>query len=575
MKKYLSLMSKGTKVKCLGVIVLALIGAILASIWPVRLGVLYTDIAGGNISLAAQGILCIVQFGMIYLVAECITILRRVLLDCIIAGHEAQMHETSIEKLLKMPVAYYDDGLSGEKTAQLNQGVSGLSQLIKITCNDIFATVLTAICTLVQVVINAPLLLAGIMLLYLVSTVLISAFQIRSQNGIRENIITQKNALDGQICQSISNLELIRSMNACDYEKKRLNPDIWHICVTEKKHHRYMGTFDSLKQVCKIVFQVAILLLSILMITNGKMSAGTVITVCLLFQQLVKPIDEVYRFMDETATAVVKAKVLIELTDSGSDPIFGVSDNEIQTLDSDIVLNEVVITEPKRRKRLSYYPQLRIPGNSIVAVRGESGCGKTTLMRCLNRFYPYIAGNITLFGQDLDFYSQKKLTDNLVYVPQKAFFFAGTVRDNLKYGVDRHVSDAEMVNALRKACLFDVLLYKVSKKSNVDICDDYEVLNYVVGEAGKGLSGGEGQRLAIARAFLRKPKLYIFDESTANLDQNTASMILDQIENHAREINAGVIYISHDENVVKRCKEVVWIKNALTDTNLSNDKLVA
>ena len=257
MKKYLSLMSARTKAKCVGVVALAFVGSLLASVWPVRLGELYTSISNGAVRSLMQGIGAVVTFGLIYLSAECITIVRRVILDCIIATHEAEVREHSVEKLLKMPTAYYSGCLSGEKTAQLNQGVAGFSQLIKIMCNDVFATVLTAVCTLAQVFLNAPGIMAAIMLLYLVLTVIISAFQIKSQNGIREKIVGQKNALDGQICQSISNIELIRGMNAEEYEKKRLLPRILNISRTEKRHHRYMGTFDCLKQLCKIFFQIA------------------------------------------------------------------------------------------------------------------------------------------------------------------------------------------------------------------------------------------------------------------------------------------------------------------------------
>lgn len=103
---------------------------------------------------------------------------------------------------------------------------------------------------------------------YLIITVMVSVFQIRSQNGIREDIIAQKNGLDGQICQSISNLELIRSMDAGEYEIDRLKPSILKISSTEKKHHRYMGTFDCVKQFCEITFQVIILIVSVVMIVK-------------------------------------------------------------------------------------------------------------------------------------------------------------------------------------------------------------------------------------------------------------------------------------------------------------------
>lgn len=558
MNKYLKLMTNKTKLKCAGIIVLAMISSVLASIWPVKLGELYTDISGGRITGIAQGFAAIMAFGLIYFSAECITILRRVLLDCIIAIHEAEIRETSVEKLLKMPVSYYAGCLSGEKTAQLNQGVSGLSQLIKILCNDIIATVLTAVCTLIQVVLKAPIAMAGIMLMYLVTTLLVSVFQIRSQNGIRENIIKQKNSLDGQICQSISNLELIRSMDAEEYERVRLQPAIHKVSATEKKHHRYMGTFDCVKQFCKIAFQVIILFASIILVANSKMTVGVAIPVCMLFQQLIKPIDEVYRFMDETASSVVKAKVLTEVMDSGEDSIFSVKTETHPVSEEDIVLRDVAIKNPEKNKTLAYYDRLCIPGNTVVALKGESGCGKTTMIRSLTRYYPYTSGAISVFGNDLDGYSQRELTDKLFYLPQKAFFFAGTIRDNLIYGIERKVTDEEMRSALRKACLLDSLIEKVSKHSTTTVDD---ILSYEIGEGGTGLSGGECQRLSLARAFLRKPKLYIFDESTANLDAVTADKVLTNIEEYAKAIKAGVVYISHDKNVVDRCDTVIHVDN--------------
>lgn len=572
MKNYLKLMSRSTKLKCAGVTILALVSSILASIWPVRLGNIYTAISNRKIGSISQCIWVVLAFGMIYLAAECTSIVRRVMLDCIIASHEAEIRETSIGRLLKMPVSYYSskpgevEKLSGERTAQLNQGVSGLSQLLKICCNDVIATVLIATCTLIQVMTKAPLVIAGIMMSYLLCIILISVFQIRSQNGIRENIITQKNALDGQVCQAITNLELIRSMNAGDYEKDRLKPVIAKISTTEKKHHRYMGSFDCVKQFCKVAFQVIILLVSVVLILSGEMNAGTVITVCLLFQQLIKPIDEVYRFMDETAASVVKARVLVEVTAESMDSVFSIESTSKEEMTKDIIIKNVLITEPSGENVLASYDYVHIPTNSITGIVGESGCGKTTLMRCLNRYYPFSVGRISLFGSDINSYCQQELTDVLMYLPQKTHFFAGSIRANLTYGLSHKVADEEMIDALRKACLYEALASKISKeiRSNVSLCEN-KVLTYSIGEGGSGLSGGEGQRLSLARAFLRTPKVFIFDESTTGLDDITVEKVLDHIEEYAKSIGAGVIYVSHDERVVKRCNSVIKLHNKLKD----------
>lgn len=568
MKKYLSIISKKTKLKCIGVMMLAFVGSLLASIWPVKLGEIYTRISNGSIDTIAKGTLSVVIFGLFYLSAECITIGRRIALENIVASHESEIRTNSVEKLLKMPVSYYSGGLSGEKTAQLNQGVAGFGQLIKIICNDVFSTILTAVCTLIQVFLNAPKIMAGIMSFYLVLTIIISAFQIRSQNGIRESIVGQKNALDGQICQSISNLELIRGMNAEEYEKKRLLPSILNISRTEKRHHRYMGSFDCLKQFCKISFQIVLLVASILLISHGKMSAGSVITVCLLFQQLVKPIDEVYRFIDETASSVIKAKVLLELAASPSDEIFDILSSDEEASGNDIRVEDVIVTNPEKDIPLAWYEDIVIPGREIVALQGPNGCGKSSLIRCLNRYYPHTQGKITLFGKEQELFDQKQLTDILYYTPQNSFFIAGTVRENLLYGIEKEVSDEELIAALQS-----VHLVGAGHKDTVIRIDPKEALACMIDEKANELSGGMKQRLSLARAFLRTPKLYVFDEITTNLDEEAANYVLANIESHAQKIGAGIIYISHDQKVVDRCDKVIALRNKLREN--SEEKEVA
>ena len=559
MKNFFNLLTGKTKRKCMAIIVLAMVNAFLSSIWPVRLSDLYTSISSGNVLSLKQGLLLITQFGMIYLSAECISIVRRVFLDCIIASHEAETRSSSIEKLLKMPVAYCTGRLSAERTAQLNQGVAGLSQLIKIMCNDVFATVLTAICTLAQVMLNAHWIMCFIMMLYLISTVTISFFQIRSQNGIREKIVGQKTALDGHISESISNLELIRGMNAETYERKRLYPSILQVSRTEKEHHCYMGRYDCLKQVCKIAFQMAILVAAIVMTLSGRMAAGAVITSCLLFQQLVKPLEETYRFMDETASSVVKAKALMEVMMSPQDKVFDAAGADRIPSCNTITLENVIISSPSEKpedaKSLAWYDHLVIPTDCKVALQGATGCGKTTMIRAIKRFYPYIQGCINLFGKRLELYSQRELADLICYVPQSTFFFAGSIRDNLTYGLDKDVSNEQLLDALAQSCLLDELIH--TKNTSED------ALSIPVSEGGKNFSGGQRQRLALARAFLRTPKLYLLDESTANLDAATTDRVLTNIEKHAAEHHAGIVYISHDKHVIKRCDQIIPVVNLL------------
>lgn len=193
-------------------------------------------------------------------------------------------------------------------------------------------------------------------------------------------------------------------------------------------------------------------------ISDGRIStlaqgAGAAITVCLLFQQLIKPIDEVYRFMDETASSLVKAKALLEVTASQPDEVFGRRSSGEPLTAPEIHLEQVLVTNPEKDKPLALYEDLTLLGGQKVALQGVSGCGKTTLVRCLNRYYPYTQGRVTLFGRDLDSYSQEELTALVYYLPQSTFFFAGNVKDNLVYGLEEPPADQILLDALGKACL--------------------------------------------------------------------------------------------------------------------------
>lgn len=564
MSQYFSMISQKTKYQCIGIIALTIISSFLMSVCPVRIGKLYNVIANGEITSLRNGIVPVLVVGGLFLLAESLIIARRIMLDRIIASHEADLRKRSIEKMLKMPVSYLTGCASGEKTAQLNQGVSGLSQLIKIFCNDISAMVLTTICTLAQVIMNAPLVFAVIMLTYLVLSILVSIIQIKSQNGIRESIINQKNTLDGKVHQSILNLELIRCTNAQSHEVDRLSPDINRISTTEKNHHIFMGSFDFVKQTGKNVFQIAILLVAVVLLARGEISPAVVIPVCMLFEQMLKPIDGIYRFMDETASSLVKAKMLKEMTTRDVDPIYTIAESAKpgDNHETGIVFQDVTIENPERNKVLAHYGYLAIPTKEIVSLRGPSGSGKSSIIRSLYRYFPYTQGKITFLGYDLNSYSQQELTDKLYCTPQKAIFFAGTIRENLVYGFREKLEDNVLIDALKKSCFLEALQKKLQDRAHDEVTNE-SILEYRIGEGGLGLSGGECQRLSIARAFLRKPEVFVFDESTSNLDREIEEKVLDNIEAYAREIHAGIVYISHDDNVVKRCTKVIEILNSM------------
>ena len=307
LKLYMSLVDNYTRAIGVVILFLACISAGLAAYWPVALGECYTAITEGNKNALVANL---VAFVMALLLCELIGFARRVSTDCMLARQERQLRLLSLIKILRMPVAYHEQALSGECTARMNQGVAGFSQIIKLLCQDIFPAALTTVSVLMAVMYSAPTEFCVAMLLYAFMTTVISYFQIRSQRGIREKILGLKIRLDGEITQELQNFEQIRCCNADQEEAKRMYPDVKMIEKSEIRHHVTMGGYDSFKKILQISVIAVLLGMCFVLGQGGRFDVALSITVIMLFQQLAAPVDAVYRCMDEFSSSMVKVSVV-------------------------------------------------------------------------------------------------------------------------------------------------------------------------------------------------------------------------------------------------------------------------
>lgn len=548
MKRIIKRLSTKFKVKSLLLSSLAVAGAYLVSLVPVYLGKTLDGITNGSTNIVPL----IGMFTLLFLSAEVINIIRRVSVDRVSARFEEELRNKSIRKLLHLPIRELSaNGVSGELTSKINQAVGGSSQLLNMLPNDLLPAVFTGLFVVVQCLSQAPLVIAAVMLGYIVCTLSVSIFQIRSQRGIREDIIRKKAQLDGDICQSIAGIEQIRSLGAESAESIRLSPHITEIRKAESKHHTIMGLFDVCKHTIKTGSFVGILFMGLYLIEQGNMTSGAVIAVVLLFQQLIKPLDEWYRFLDEISACSIKADMLNDIMSQEQDSAFEIEDVEKSYDETGIVIDHYEVLSPGEDKVLSRSNKVVFQTDTSTALVAKTGGGKSSLMKGLIRLYP-LKGAVKFFGVDLSKVSQETLVRLVHYVPQSPFFFAGTIRDNLAYGLPIKPTDDELIGSLSKACLLEEL-QSLSKSSAT-------LLDYKVKENGKNFSGGQLKRLAIARAFLRSPKLYMFDETFANIDEQTISAILTNIESYAKHIGAGIIHISHEQGIVNRCSNTIKLE---------------
>lgn len=201
-----------------------------------------------------------------------------------------------------------------------------------------------------------------------------------------------------------------------------------------------------------------------------------------------------------------------------------------------------------------------IPPYSQVAIIGKSGSGKTTLMQLLAGLLPQSEGRLMINGVQREKISEQSWFDQLSYISQNPYLFAGTIRENMEIGANRQVSDAEILDAAEKAGIAEMVLA---------LEQGFET---PIGEAGRGLSGGEKQRIALARAFLKKPSLILFDEPTTGLDLRTEQILQDSLSELQK--TSTVITVAHRLHTIRKADLIFFLDGGKLEAVGSHDELL-
>ena len=190
---------------------------------------------------------------------------------------------------------------------------------------------------------------------------------------------------------------------------------------------------------------------------------------------------------------------------------------------------------------------LKIPAGRVTALIGPSGSGKTTLLNLVERLYPVQGGMISFGGEDISKYSLKSFRNAISYVTQESTLFAGTIRDNILFGVKREVADEELERVCEDACIMDF------------IREQPEGFMMDVGENGEKLSGGQKQRLAFARALLKQSDYLFMDEATAAMDIRGKDQVWKSVKYHMK--GKTTLMVAHDRQTVQKADYIVVMQN--------------
>ena len=204
---------------------------------------------------------------------------------------------------------------------------------------------------------------------------------------------------------------------------------------------------------------------------------------------------------------------------------------------------------------------LYIRDKEFITLLGPSGCGKSSLIKSICKLEK-ADGTIIVDDKNIDNLTRKDLSKLIALVPQSPFLIAGTIFENITYGIDREVSIDEVEEAAKRAYIYDYIN---------GLPDKFDSL---VSEGGNNLSGGQRQRIAIARIFLRKPKILILDEATSALDNTSEKYIQAEIEKMKQENNTTIIAIAHRLTTLKNCDRIIVLNKGKIEEDGKFDDLI-
>ncbi|MDO5362267.1 MAG: ABC transporter ATP-binding protein [Eubacteriales bacterium] len=564
LQKIYRLLDFKQKFKFLMILVIMVTSAILTQITPKTIGWLTDDILSVNGVAFQKVIPFLILILIVNVVNEMIKILRRVMVEDIATQTEKKARGLVIQSLLMAPLSYFKKNMTGNIHGRLNRCLDGTIKLEKLLFMDFAPAVFNSMASVVTIFLTLPFALAVPMMLVIpLGTILVFA-QIRSQRGIRVELLESKSAMDGTIVELINGIEVIRICDSVNFETGRLNEKSEFLRHKEMKHHKAMAFYDCLKFLNQAVFTVLIIGLSTYLATQGIISVGAVLTAYLCFNQLIKPLEELHRIFDEVAECMVLSGDFFEMAEIENDFSYleSTCNTKSKTTEKMITIHDLNFgySEDDGKFILNHF-NLDIEKGSYLGIAGPSGCGKSSLIKVICKLEK-ADGEVVIGGISINDLDRKHIADMIALVPQTPFLIAGTIYENIIYGINRKITMNEVEEAAKKAYIFDYINALP------------EGFNTLIAEGGSNLSGGQRQRIAIARVFLRKPPILILDEATSALDNTSEKHIQAEIEKMQKQDHTTIIAIAHRLTTLNKCDKIIVLNDGKINQEGTFDGLV-
>ena len=441
----------------------------------------------------------------------------------------ARLYSDGIRHSLDLPYQLFEDQRSGETLGKLQKVRTDVEKLVSAAINVVFQTLVGVVFVVVYAFsvhwLIAPVYFATVPLLGWLSSVLSRRIKV-----VQKTIVAETTALAGSTTESLRNIELVKSMGLGAQEVARLNATTDRILGLELRKVRYLRSLSFVQGTAVNALRTSILFLMLYLIFARQITVGQFFALWIYSFFIFGPLQELGTVINTYREAEVSLANFQAILDAPREPrpVDPVEVGELTRL----AFENVSFSHQSVATPAVQGVSFEVRRGETVAFVGPSGAGKTTLVKLLVGLYRPNGGRILYDGQPHDRVDLERLREQIGFVTQDTQLFSGSIRENLLF-VRPGATDAECLEVLERAAC-EGLLARADRG-----------LDTLIGEGGVKVSGGEKQRLSIARALLRRPHLLVFDEATSSLDSLTEEEVARTIREVARDRHVMTVLIAH------------------------------
>ena len=437
--------------------------------------------------------------------------------------------------IFNLPMKFFATRKTGDITTRYSDANTIKSIFTSIALSLVMDISMAVITGIILFRMNAMLFSISLFMA-LVSILLVLVYK-QPYKKINEESMAQSAALNSQMIESLRGIETVKCNAEEDRELEALEREYIKSLKISLRSSKISTVQSLISTLITTILGMVTSYVGIMQVLNGEMTLGGYMAFSTLSSYFTSPVSELVSLQMSIQQAQISIKRLTEFMDYESEQDETREYTEMEKIDGDIEFKDVSFRYGSRSPALSHV-SFTIPYGKKVALVGSSGSGKSTITKLLLKYYEPESGTISVGGVDLDEYSNASVRRAIAYVPQNVELFSKTIYDNIR--ISRPEASLDEVKAAAKKADAHEFIRKLPLQYNT-----------YLEEAGNGLSGGEKQRLALARAFLKDANLYILDESTSSLDFGTENTIFDMIYNQLAD--RSMLIVAHRLSTIRDC----------------------